>query len=74
MNKIAPICVRGLGKGGWVRKISEYLEHAKECREMALKARADQRQQLENMAATWEQLAENRRKKLEREGLSADGE
>ncbi len=38
---------------------------------MALKARADQRQQLENMAATWEQLAENRRKKLEREGLSA---
>jgi len=54
-----------------MRKVSEYLQHAKECREMALKARPEHRAQLENMAKTWEQLAESRRKKLEKGGAPA---
>ena len=47
-----------------MRKLSEYREHAAECREMARTAPPTHRQQLEQMAATWEQLAAARQRKL----------
>ena len=49
-----------------MRKIEEYLEHAAECREMARTALPSHRQQLEQMAETWDQLAEARKRQLER--------
>jgi len=51
-----------------MKKIEEYLEHARECRAMARVASEAHRAQLEEMARTWEQLAEARRRKLEKEG------
>jgi hypothetical protein len=53
-----------------VRKLSEYREHAAECRELARTAPPTHRQQLEQMAATWEQLAVARHRKLLRQGKS----
>jgi hypothetical protein len=47
-----------------VKKLHEYREHAAECREMARTAPPAHRQQLEQMAATWEQLAGARQRKL----------
>jgi hypothetical protein len=47
-----------------LKKVEEYLQHAKECREMASRAGGEQKRQLENMAATWEQLAEGRKRQL----------
>jgi len=41
---------------------------------MALRARPEHRDQLENMALTWEQLADSRRKKLEFNGALAEDE
>jgi hypothetical protein len=41
---------------------------------MARTALPQHRQQLENMAATWEQLAEARKRKLEKEGLPDDAD
>jgi hypothetical protein len=51
-----------------VKKLHEYREHAAECREMARTASPAHRQQLEQMAATWEQLAVARQRKLLRSG------
>ena len=47
-----------------MKKLHEYREHAAECREMARTAPPTHRQQLEQMAATWEQLAVARQRKL----------
>jgi len=55
-----------------MKKMHEYLEHAAECREMARIALPEHRQQLEQMASTWEQLAAARKRKLEKEGLGVD--
>ena len=55
-----------------MKKLHEYLEHAAECREMARTAPPSHREQLTNMAETWEQLADSRKRKLEREGKSED--
>jgi hypothetical protein len=52
------------GEGVCVRKLHEYREHAAECREMARTAPPSHRQQLEQMAATWDQLAVARQRKL----------
>jgi DNA-binding protein H-NS len=49
-----------------VKKIEEYLEHAAECRKMAIAAAPRYREQLEEMARTWEQLANARRHQKER--------
>jgi len=49
-----------------VKKLEEYLQHAAECREMARTARPTHRQQLEQMADTWEQLADARKRTLSR--------
>ena len=51
-----------------MRKIEEYCQHAAECRSMARTASATHRQQLEQMAETWEQLAEARKRQLARTG------
>ena len=57
-----------------MRKVEEYHMHAAECRNMARTASPAHRQQLEQMAETWEQLAEARKKALERRGLTDDEE
>jgi hypothetical protein len=44
-----------------MRKVSEYRQHAKECRGLAKQSRsAEHRQMLLNMAVTWESLANDR--------------
>jgi ferric-dicitrate binding protein FerR (iron transport regulator) len=53
-----------------MKKIDEYLQHAAECREMARTASPAHRQQLEQMAETWDQLARARRHQLEKRGVS----
>ena len=50
-----------------MRKVSEYREHAAECRELANKARSPQREMLLNMATTWDGLAEDRDKQIARQ-------
>ena len=58
-----------------MKKLHEYVQHASECREMARTAIPSHRSQLLQMAATWDQLAEARRKQLKKEGKSeADDE
>jgi hypothetical protein len=49
-----------------MRKVSEYRQHAKECRGLAKTVRSPQhRDMLINMAATWESLAADRIKTAE---------
>ena len=55
-----------------MKKLQEYLQHAAECRDMARTATATHRQQLENMAVTWEQLAEARKRQLAKEGKTEE--
>lgn len=57
-----------------MKKVEDYLRHAAECREMARKASPAHRQQLEQMAETWEQLAEVRRQQLAKRELSGKTE
>ncbi len=57
-----------------MKKHHEYLRHAAECRDMARTAPPAHRQQLEQMAETWEQLAENRKRQLEKQGKSTADE
>jgi hypothetical protein len=48
-----------------MRKVSEYEEHAIECRRMARKVQdANHKDQLEDMAKAWETLADKRRRQL----------
>ncbi len=50
-----------------MKKASEYYEHAEECRQLARTAVSeDHRAMLENMARTWEGLAEERQKRISR--------
>lgn len=55
-----------------MKKMQEYLQHAAECRDMARTAPPAHRQQLEQMAETWEQLADARKRQLEKQGKSDD--
>ncbi len=55
-----------------MKKLHEYREHAAECREMARTAPPTHRQQLEQMAATWDQLASARERKLKKLGYAED--
>ena len=59
-------------KARFVKKIHEYREHAAECREMVRVASPTHRQQLEQTAATWEQLAVARARKLAKQGKAED--
>lgn len=52
-----------------MRKVSEYQEHADECRRMAARMKdATHKTQLEEMARAWTMLAEERKKQLEKQG------
>ena len=57
-----------------MRKLKEYLEHERACREMARNAQPAHRNQLIQMAETWEQLAEARKRQLAKEGKTEDGD
>jgi hypothetical protein len=57
-----------------MKKLREYLQHAAECRELARNAAPSHRAQLQQMAETWEQLAEARRRDLNKRGMLADEE
>jgi hypothetical protein len=53
--------------GGELKKASEYQQHAEECRLLARNAVSpEHKAMLENMAQTWEGLAEERKKRLEK--------
>ena len=69
-----PAHVASVGRKGKVRvkKVEEYLEHASECRTLARAAPPAHRRQLEEMARTWEQLAEARKGKIKKQ-LKAKG-
>jgi hypothetical protein len=43
-----------------LKKASEYRQHAEECRQLAGGMTGDQRDQLLEMASTWERLAQER--------------
>jgi sugar phosphate isomerase/epimerase len=43
-----------------IKKVVEYLKHAAECRQTARGVAAEHREELEEMARAWEQLAEAR--------------
>ncbi|HEY1981857.1 MAG TPA: hypothetical protein VGH13_17415 [Xanthobacteraceae bacterium] len=48
-----------------MRKLSEYKSHADECRKMAtLMKNAEHKKQLQQMAETWDMLAQEREKQL----------
>lgn len=71
---IIPIYVTDGGKGKIqsMRKVSEYEQHAAECREMAAKiANPIHRKQLEDMAEAWTVLARERQKQLAKRHGSA---
>jgi hypothetical protein len=51
-----------------MRKVDDYLKNAQECRTLARNmAPGEQRDQLLNMAETWELLAHERRRELEKQ-------
>jgi len=51
--------------GEALKKATEYLEHAAECRKLARAAgNAEQKAALEKMAQTWEGLAEERQRRV----------
>lgn len=58
-----------LGRNGdfHVKKVEEYLGHASGCRTLARAAPQAHRQQLEDMAQTWEQLAEARKREIKKQ-------
>ena len=56
-----------LRAGVSMRKISEYQDHAAECRKIAARTRdLTRKEQLEEIAGAWQMLAEARLKQLER--------
>lgn len=57
-----------------MKKLHEYLSHAAKCREMARTALPTHRTQLEQMAATWEQLAQARKHQLEKQGKTSEND
>lgn len=58
-----------------MKKASEYRKHAQECRVLANSMSGDQRDQLLEMAATWEKLAAERSELLRRHPeLAIEGE
>ena len=54
-----------------MRKVSEYQQHAKECRQMATAMKdSEHKKQLQDMADAWEMLAREREKQLAKQGVS----
>jgi DNA-binding transcriptional MerR regulator len=60
-------CALGRNRDFHVKKVEEYLEHASECRALARAAPQGHRQQLEDMAQTWEQLVEARKREIKKQ-------
>jgi len=57
-----------------VKKVEEYFQNAAKCREVARTASPIHRLQLEEMAETWERLAQARRSRLDKSKTeAADG-
>ena len=50
-----------------MKKAEEYRAHAEECRQLAARGDAKAREQLLVMAETWESLARDREKNMERQ-------
>jgi hypothetical protein len=51
-----------------MKKVSEYLQHAEECQQLARMAQSpEHREMLLSMAATWTSLAKDRREKMARQ-------
>ena len=48
-----------------MQKMAEYLSRAAECRDLARIASPNRREELEHIAATYEQLAEMRKRRLQ---------
>jgi hypothetical protein len=48
-----------------VKKVEEYCQNAAKCREVARTASPVHRQELEEMAETWERMAQARRHRLD---------
>jgi hypothetical protein len=59
-------------RGDSLRKLSEYVQHAQECRDMARTATPEHKAMLEQMAETWDQLAEARKRQLDKRGVPYD--
>jgi hypothetical protein len=57
-----------------MKKVHEYQQHAAECRAMARTAPLSHRAQLIQMAETWEQLAEARKRQLGKLGKTEEDE
>lgn len=59
-----------------MKKASEYLAHARQCRELAARmATAADREQMISMASHWEQLAQDRAELIRKHpDLAVDGE
>jgi hypothetical protein len=68
--------LRSSGKewGRELRKIEEYLRHAKECRQLAWVSNGEYRRQLLDMAETWEGLAQDREEQIARHERIAEME
>jgi hypothetical protein len=70
--KACPPTLPPATEGTPVRKLDEYIEHAAECRNMARTATAAHRNQLEEMANTWDSLAQARKIQLQKQSEAAD--
>jgi hypothetical protein len=60
-----PFSLHHLGLIFRMQKTAEYLRRAAECRDLARSASASRREELEHMAATFEQLAKVRKRRLQ---------
>ena len=55
-----------------MKQVAEYRQHALECRKLALASKTDEeRQQLLEMARTWEQMAKSRERVIARENAKS---
>ena len=55
-----------------MRRVEDYRENANACRELAGKMPREHRQQLLDMAAQWERLADEREQSLDRDAPTRD--
>jgi DNA-binding FrmR family transcriptional regulator len=74
LRRAGPSISRIVQGRGQMKTVEQYLEHAKECDDLARKAvTADERKAIQGMAATWRMLAEERAQKLANGPAPRDG-
>ena len=61
-------------KGNHMQEVTEYLVRARQCREMIERALPGQRQALEELALTWEKLAEARKRSVQSDSQPSGAE